>query len=216
MVTLRVRHTSTGMVMRRTVLPAVLVALSLSACGFSDADGDSDGSGSAGPTGSPATASAPAPATEVTLNERGNIPAQLGEVIPVRAATAPDQPPLLTLSVEEIDVDPVCDDDSEVPPENGHYIALRLVATASDQFDPRVTTAVADYDFSVIGADGATYDPVTEEGRDCFGPPRLVQNMRIGPGYEYEGWMVLDVPVTSGALVYAPGDDGPNRWEWQF
>ncbi len=214
MVTLRVRHTSTGMVMRRTVLPAVLVALSLSACGFSDADGDSGGSGPTGSTGGPATASAPA--TDVTLNARGNIPTQLGEAIPVRAATAPDQAPLLTLSVEEVDVDPVCDDDSEVPPDNGHYVALRLVATASGQFDPRVTTTIADYDFSVIGADGATYDPVTPAGRDCFGPPRLVQNMRIGAGNEYEGWMVLDVPVTSGALVYAPGDDGPNRWEWEF
>ena len=215
MVTLRVRHTSTGMVMRRTVLPAVVLALSLSACGgFSDADGDAGASGLPGSTGSPATASAPA--TDVPLNARGNIPAQVGEEIPVRAAAAPEEPPVLTLRLAEVDVDPVCDDDSDVLPQNGHYIALRLVATASAQFDPRVPTVIADYDFSVIGADGATYDPVTSEGRACFGPPRLVQNMRIGPGYEYEGWMVLDVPVPSGALVYAPGDDGPNRWEWQF
>ncbi len=69
------------------------------------------------------------------------------------------------------------------------------MATASEQFDPKVTTPIADYDFSVIGADGATFDPVTPAGRACYGPPRLIQNMRIGPGYEYEGWMVLDVPV---------------------
>lgn len=201
--------------MRRSVLPAALMALSLSACGFSDAtDGDGGGSGSAGSTRSPAATSAPA--TEVALNARGNIPAQIGEPITVRPSTVPDAAPLLTLAVEEVDVDPVCDDDSDVPPDHGHYVALRMVATASDRFDPRVITAIADYDFSVIGADGATYDPVTPAGRDCFGPPRLVQNMRIGPGYEYEGWMVLDVPVTSGALVYAPGGQGPDRWEWEF
>lgn len=199
--------------MRRSVLPALLLALTLSACGFSDADGDADGS-AAPSTSSPATETAPA--TEVTLNERGNIPVAFGEQITVRPAAAAGEPPVLTLNVEEVVVDPPCDDDSEVEPTNGHYVAFRMVATASDEFDPKVTTPIADYDFSVLGADGATFDPVTPEGRACFAPPRLIQNMRIGPGYEYEGWMVLDVPVATGSLVYAPGGDGPNQWEWQF
>ena len=107
------------------------------------------------------------------------------------------------------------DDESEVEPENGHYIALRMVATASEEFDPRVTTPIADYDFRVLGDDGAEFDPATPAGWACYGAPRLIQNMRIGPGYEYDGWMVLDVPVTSGSLVYAPGDE-PYGWEWQF
>ena len=200
------------MVMRRSVLPALLLALTLSACGFSDADGDADGS-AAPSTSSPATESAPA--TEVSLNERGNVPAEIGEVITVRPALDPDEPPMLTLSIEEVIVDPVCDDESEVEPENGHYIALRMVATASEEFDPRVTTPIADYDFRVLGDDGAEFDPATPAGRACYGAPRLIQNMRIGPGYEYDGWMVLDVPVTSGSLVYAPGDE-PYGWEWQF
>ena len=29
-----------------------------------------------------------------------------------------------------------------------------MVATASEEFDPKVTTPIADYDFSVLGADG--------------------------------------------------------------
>lgn len=199
--------------MRRSVLPALLLAVTLTACGFGDADGgDTDGSGPA--STSPSTEAAPEP--EVPLNERGNIPVAFGEEVTIRPSPDPEQPPLLTLSVEEVIVDPVCDDDSEVEPDNGHYIAFRLKATASDQFDPRVTTPIANYDFSVIGADGATFDPVTPAGRACYGPPRLIQNMRIGPGNEYVGWMVLDVPVTSGALVYAPGGDGPEQWEWDF
>ena len=200
------------MVMRRSVLPALLLALTLSACGFSDVDGDADGS-AAPSTSSPAPDSAPAP--EVAANERGNIPVQVGDEIVVRPAAGPDEPPVLTLAVEEIVVDAVCDD-PEAPPDNGHFIALRMVATASDAFDPRATTVIADYDMSVLGADGESFDPVTPAGRACLGEPPLIQNMRIGPGYEYEGWMVLDVPVTSGSLVYAPGGDGPQRWEWQF
>lgn len=200
--------------MRRSVLPALVLALTLSACGFSDADGD--GEGSAAPSTSSTAPEESAPATEVALNERGNIPVEFGEEITVRPAPGPDDPPLLTLTIEEVIVDPVCDDDSEVEPDNGHYVAFRMVATASEEFDPKVTTPIADYDFSVLGPDDETFDPVTPAGRACYGPPRLIQNMRIGPGYDYEGWMVLDVPVTSGALVYAPGGDGPNQWEWQF
>lgn len=199
--------------MRRSVLPALLLALTLTACGFGDADGETDGSA---PTSSSSAAETDPGEEAPVLNERGNIPVAFGEEVTVRPSADPDQPPMLTLSVEDVIVDPVCDDDSDVEPENGHYIAFLLKATASDQFDPRVTTAIANYDFSVIGADGATFDPVTPAGRACYGPPRLIQNMRIGPSNEYEGWMVLDVPVTSGALVYSPGGDGPDQWEWDF
>jgi len=202
------------MVMRRSVLPALSLALLLSACGFSDAaDGDADGTGTAAPSTS---SSEPAAGTEAELNERGNIAVEFGEEAAIRTSSDPEAPPLLTLTIEEPLVDPPCDDESEVLPENGHYLAFRMRAVASADFDPRVTTPIADYDFSVLGSDGATFDPVSPAGRACFGPPRLIQNIRIGPGFEYEGWMVLDVPVTSGALVYAPGGEGPDQWEWQF
>ena len=201
------------MVMRRSVLPALSLALVLSACGFSDAaDGDADASS----TAAPSTSSEAAPGTEAELNERGNIAVGFGEEVPIRASSDPEGPPMLTLSIEELIVNPACDDESEVLPENGHYVALRMRAVASPEFDPRVATPIADYDFSVLGADGAIFDPVTPAGRACFGPPRLIQNMRVGPGFEYEGWMVLDVPVESGALIYAPGGEGPTQWEWQF
>ncbi|WP_143030345.1 hypothetical protein [Blastococcus aurantiacus] len=199
--------------MRRSVLPALSLALVLSACGFSDAaDGDADASS----TAAPSTSSEAAPGTEVELNERGNIAVEFGEEAAIRASSDPEAPPMLTLTIEELLVDPPCDDESEVPPENGHYLAFRMRAVASDDFDPRVASPIADYDFSVLGSDGTSFDPVSPAGRACFGPPRLIQNMRVGPGYEYEGWMVLDAPVESGALVYAPGGEGPNQWEWQF
>jgi hypothetical protein len=213
MVTLRVIHTSTGMVMRRSVLPALLLTLALSACGFSDADGDAEGSDpTASSSSSPATGSTGA--TEVARNERGNIPARIGEEVAIRPSSDADEPPAVTLSIEEIVVDVVCDDDYEEPPENGHYIALRIQASATEGYDPRVTTPVSDYDFSVIGDDGETYDPVTESAQACIAAPRLIQNMRLAPGVDYEGWIVLDAPVTTGALVYEP--EGATGWEWAF
>ena len=196
--------------MRRSVLPAVLLTLALTACGFSD--GDADGSGPTASSSSPATEDAGA--REVARNERGNIPARIGEDVTIRPSPVADEPPAVTLSIEEIVVDVVCDDDYEEPPENGHYIAVRMRAMATAQYDPRVPSPISDYDFSVIGDDGDTFDPVSEAGQACIAQPRLIQNMRIAPGYDYEGWMVLDVPVTSGALVYAP--EGSDGWEWEF
>jgi hypothetical protein len=203
------------MVMRRSVLPALSLALALTACGFSDAsDGDAGESSSSAPSTSSAAASGTG-GPEVARNERGNIPVQVGEEAAIRASNEADGAPMLTLEVEEIAIDPVCDDDSEVPPENGHYVALLLRASATPEFDPRVVTSINDFDFHIIGSDGSTYEVATDAGRACFGPPRLLQNMRIGPGADYEGWMVLDAPVDSGALVYAPGGE-TNGWEWQF
>ncbi|MGY2127586.1 hypothetical protein [Blastococcus sp. SYSU DS0617] len=202
--------------MRRSVLPALALALTLTACGFSDAaDGDDAGPE---PTGSSARSTAAGSGTEETepeLNERGNVPLRFDEEAAVRPSSDPDEPPMLTLGMVRLVVDPVCDDDSEVPPANGHYVAFRMRAEASEEFDPRVVTTIADYDFSVVGPDGTTYDPVSSEARACFGAPRQIQNMRIGPDQAYEGWMVFDVPVTSGSLVYAPRD-GPHGWEWPF
>jgi hypothetical protein len=198
--------------MRRSALPALSLVLALSACGFSDAaDGDTDGTG---PTGTSTSSPAPAPGPEADLNERGNLPVRIGEEVDIRPSTDPDATPTLTLTLEEVVVDAICDDESEEPPENGHYIAFRMRASASADFDPRLVTPISDYDFTVLGPDGEALDPVSEAGQSCFGPPRLIQNMRIGPAYDYEGWMVLDVPVTTGALVYAP--EGANGWEWAF
>ncbi|MDT0276833.1 hypothetical protein [Blastococcus goldschmidtiae] len=202
--------------MRRSVLPAFALALTLTACGFSGAaDGDAAGPEPAGPSASDAPAEPGTEEREAELNERGNVLMGIGEEAPIRPSLDPDEPPVLTLSVEEVIVDPVCEEDFEEPPENGHYVAFRLSAESTPTFDPRVITTIADYDFRVIGPDGSTYDPVTPEARGCFGPPLQIRNMRIGADHEYRGWMVVDVPVTSGSLVYAPGD-GPNGWEWQF
>jgi hypothetical protein len=37
----------------------------------------------------------------------------------------------------------------------------------------------------------------------------------LGPGQQYAGSVVLDSPVVSGVLIFAPGG-APTGWEWQF
>lgn len=202
------------MVMRRSVLPALALALALTGCGFSDASG-----GNADPGATPSAASstaAPSSAdAEPARNERGNIPMQVGDAVPVVRSAAPGAPPLLTLTVDKIVVDAPCQEDFQDPPENGHFVALLMRATAAADFDPKTPASFTDTDFHVIGPDGNTVPSVSDTAGDCIEFERLIHNMRIGPDQEYVGWMVLDTPVTSGALVYAPGG-ATTGWEWQF
>lgn len=204
--------------MRRSVLPALSLALALSGCGFSDSsDEDANGTGATPPsTSSPATGSGTA--AEVALNERGNVPLEIGEEAGIRPSATQDGPPALSLALDEVVVDSPCADaeDSDFTPANGHFVALRLRVTTTTEYDARVLTSFNDYDFQVVGPDGRDVGSTfSDDARGCFDPTRMLHHMRIGPGQEYVGWMVLDLPVTSGAVVYAPAG-ASNGWEWQF
>jgi hypothetical protein len=199
--------------MRRSVLPALALVLVLSGCGFRDrADPDA---AEAGRVPATASSSAAGSTTEAARNDRGNIPMQLGEPLAVVSSAAPGAPPPVTLSIDEIDVDPPCQEDFEEPPENGHFVGLLLRATALPAYDPKAFVSFTDYDFRVIGPDGNVTPSVSDIAGDCMDAKFLIHNMRIGPGQEYIGWIVLDVPVTTGLLVYAP-HGASTGWEWRF
>lgn len=200
--------------MRRSVLPALVLALGLTACG-SSGDASDDGVGAAGST-PPASSSAAGPGSEdAPLNERGNIPKQLGETVGLYPAPGTGAPPTVTFSVEEIVVDPVCDSDVDLPPVNGHYVTIFMRVEATPEYDPKRLLSFREEDFSVIGPDGATLTSEDSDASTCKGAPDQITNVRIGPGQPYTGWLTFDVPVTAGALVYAPGGEA-NAWEWAF
>ncbi|WP_155858745.1 hypothetical protein [Candidatus Blastococcus massiliensis] len=202
--------------MRRSVLPAMALALgvAVSGCG-----GGSDRD-AAVPTPTPlagSTAGQEPPATDTPaepVNERGNVVRQLGEAVVVHPADDPAAQPDLAFTVLEITVDPECDRTDD-PPVNGHFVAIRMEVAASPDHDPRVLTSFTEEDFSILGPDGAVVEVEDSNGDLCMEPEVTVSNMRFPPGIEYSGWIVLDVPVTAGALVYAAGGPQPDS-EWQF
>lgn len=208
--------------MRRSVLPALAlaVAVNLAATGCGAGDSDSD---AAVPTPSPPPSSSAVAATgeaaplltdlEGQRNERGNVPRQLGEPAGVRASGVPGAPPVLAFTVEEIVVDPVCENEDK--PVNGRFVALDMEIVTTPDLDPRVPTSFTEEQFRFIGPDGAPFEPEDSNAAKCLDPKVYVPNMRFPPGVEYRGWLVLDVPAGSGSVVYTP-DGATGGWEWQF
>lgn len=208
--------------MRRSVLPALALAvavnLATTACGAGDSDSEVGAPTPTPPASSTAVAVSGEAApllgdVEAQRNERGNVPWQFGEPAGVRAAGVPGAPPVLTITVEQIVVDPECD--SEEEPVHGRFVALDLTIATTPELDPRVPTSFTGEQFQVIGPDGVPFSSEESNASNCFEPEVYVPNMRFPPGVEYWGRLVLDVPFGSGAVVYTP-DGATGGWEWQF
>lgn len=191
---------------------ALAVALAVSGCGGGD-DEDAAAPIPTPPADAPATSEAPPETPELPRNERGNVVRQLGEEIVLVPAADPAAPPPVTFTVQEIAVDPACD--TEDPPVSGHYVVLRMSVSASPDYDPRVVAGLSEDDFTVLGPDGAAVEIDDSNKFACKKPEETVSNMRFPPGAIYTGWIVLDVPVSSGTLVYEVGGSAAGS-EWQF
>jgi len=150
------------------------------------------------------------------LNDRGNMPKYIGEEAHVLASTAADAAWVLTFNIDEIRVDPACDSGFPEPPANGHYIAISVRVATTPDYDPDTQyLGFTENDFRVIQPDGITVSDVTGKARSCLDPSHSIASAQIGPGQQYAGTVVIDAPVSTGALVYAPGG-APAGWEWDF
>jgi hypothetical protein len=201
--------------MRRSVLPALALAvgLAVSGCGGGD-DEDAAAPTPTPPAGSTATGEPSAEAPELPVNERGNVVRQVGETVVLHGAEDPAAQPDVAFTVTEIVVDPPCErtDDLSL---NGHFVGIHMTVTASPDYDPRVVTSLKVEHFGILGPDGAPIQVEDSNGDLCMEPEVTISNMRVPPGVEYTGWLVLDVPVTTGTLVYAARGTAPGS-EWQF
>ncbi|TKJ35171.1 hypothetical protein [Blastococcus sp. CCUG 61487] len=204
--------------MRRSLLPALAaIAVTVAACGSGE---DAD---AAAPTPTPPAEGTPAASTgeaapllsdlEAQRNERGNVPRQLGELAGVRPGGAPGAAPQAAIRVEQIVVDPECE--SEEVPVNGRFVALEMSVLTTPDLDPRVPMSFTEERFSVLAPDGTSITTEDSNASDCLDPEVFVPNMRFPAGVEYRGWLVLDVPVGSGTVVYSP-PGATGGWEWQF
>lgn len=106
-----------------------------------------------------------------------------------------------------------------LPPENGYFVVVDLTASvrgdvglvldgASEMFMPLTADA-----FEIVSDDGLVHvETQTDAAWACFDDSDLSPPF-VGAGETASGLVVLDSPVPSGTLVYAPGGRG---WEWRF
>jgi len=207
--------------MLRRATPAVLAvtALTLSACG-GDAEADGGGPAALPSTSSPAATESSSPASRtndagVALNDRGNIPKEMGQEAGIGHPTDPDAPWPLTFTIDSVTVDQPCNTGFEDPPTNGHYIGIALRAATTADLPPDWYVMFDSYSFKVIGPDGLTISDVSGTAYSCLDSRSSFTSDPLAPGQQYAGIVVIDSPVTTGSLIYSADGDGTG-WEWQF
>lgn len=203
---------------RPGILPAVALVLAVSACSGADAADEGGTVVTVSPSaGSVPRTTPPAPAldAEAALNERGNIVKEVGEPAGIRRSADPGSPAILTFTVEDLVINPECDSGFEQAPLTGNFLGIFMRVETTPDYDPKQLRTFSEYDFAILGPDGTPIPPVLDNAMVCFGADDDMSAHRMGPGEQYAGWVVLDMPVREGTLIYRPAGE-PNGWEWEF
>jgi hypothetical protein len=201
---------------------AVAGSLLLVACG--SVDPPDEASGPTLPPTSSAEATEPTETTEPTptgpaRSPRGNIIKALGEEGGL-TDQKPGQEPVTILTFAVDSIAPVeCTEPYAQPPENGHMVAVTMrfstapeLATASNPY-----FSVSPVEFSFIGPDNITVTNLaTIATFGCLPQGEVLTSDQMMPGSQYVGKIVLDLPATTGTLVYRPSMLFEGGWEWSF
>lgn len=190
------------------------LGLSLSACG-----GKETGAAPTPPAVESigATPAASAPATEgPKKSPRGNIIKALAE--PGWTTNAAGKQTAI-FTINSITVDPPCTGPYPQPAEKGHFVIL----DASIETKPELSeSSYAQFDLSphgwqFVGANGTTYNGSLTSGASygCLAESEVLPINGVGPAEKVTGKIVLDVPETTGTLVFKP-TGGAGGWEWAF
>ena len=149
---------------------------------------------------------------------RGNIVKALGEEGGFTSRTDPGKQ-LLSFAVDSITLDPSCSADYTQPSENGHFVALAMrLSTSPDMAEePDLSYfTVNPNDFSFVGPDGLTVSNLaTMAAYSCVDQGQMLTSNALAPGSQYAGTVLLDLPASSGSVIYHPMGN-PTGWEWSF
>jgi hypothetical protein len=206
----------------RTLTGMAAIAV-LSAYGGTQANG---GAGADDPPASPEAGRTPAELTpedaeeqaEVELPPRGNVVVEVGEEVPIAAegdtATA-------TMTIDAVEVDAPCDPayGTVETPENGHFVRLDIRAATAPVTGPPTGVSdptISDSSFSFIGPDGVTFNGSlgTYAAFACLPDERQLPS-QLGPGQQFAGSVLLDVPAPTGTLIMSD-HFGSSGWVWAF
>lgn len=205
--------------MKRTVLLATALAgvLLLAACSGNGGSAESSASSELTlPSKTTAEATTAAAPSTPNKNARGNLVKAFGEQGGFGHPETGDD--MVSWAVDEVVVDLPCTAPYyNYQPENGHIVGLRFrVSTGADLTPLGSFFTISDQDFAFIGPDGITHTNVYSiSAYACLPPTEQFTSDPLGPGQQYVGTIVLDVPGTTGTIVYKPAM-AEGGWEWNF
>lgn len=175
----------------KQVLFIIAAGLLLGGCG--------SGSTAPPPQTTPTTAG-PVPSTP---SATGPIPVTLGTPFTVVDS---NQVPQGQVTFTAATVDPKCQTGyGDVRPPRGHYLALSSIVSTSGNQTPYGLRPPDSTDFKVTGADGFTQSADSSSG--CIPFAQTYTTTTLMPNSKYKGTTLLDVPDTSGTLIWSPPND---------
>lgn len=207
---------------KKTLAVVALSVLALTACG---GEAESSAEETTTPT-TPAPVVAPSvtpverettPQPEPTeefsdVNERGNFVSEIGNVGSLKNGAGE-----MALSFTVDDIQPsVCTGERQEAPENGHFYTVSMTVEATAILgDSTVPTNPAAFNF--ISEDGTTFNGNlgTQSAYSCL-PDQETLPGQVGPGEKVVGNLVVDVPATTGTLVYNPTYGATESYEFNF
>ncbi len=155
------------------------------------------------------------PYGDSVTSSRGNLVKEIGQLAGI---TGQGGDPVVDFAVTDILVNFECTAEWAEAPANGHYVGLKFEVTTTPELTDEVMPEfwMSSHDFSVWDTDGKRVNDAVGNAYSCLSDADAVPDS-IGPDESVDGWIVLDVPHTSGAIGYSwVGLDGRGGWEWSY
>jgi hypothetical protein len=165
-----------------------------------------------------ATPAAAAPAPEgPKKSPRGNIIKAIGE--PAGQSDQITKKQTVNFTVNAITVDAPCTGAYPSPAENGHFVVLDVVAETLPELGessyPKWDINPSSFQF--VGASGTTFNGNlgTMGSYSCLADAEEFPMAGMGPAEKVSAKVVVDVPETTGTLVFK-SLGSMSGWEWAF
>jgi hypothetical protein len=153
-----------------------------------------------------------------SVNERGNIEVAVGEEIPL-----PDGGTFVIDALESVPLPcPTDNEFQESVPQNAQFIRLNIrAATAPASAGTAQQASISSFNFRMIQSNGVTFntDMGTFPAFSCLPQEEQFPSGGLGPGQQFVGSIVLDVPDPQGTLVFSPSGGwvpGETGYEFQL
>lgn len=195
---------------------ALGTALALSACG-----GTPTGTATS-PNVEPLAAETKAAAPEVKKSTRGNFIKELAQPAGI---TDKDGKALVNFTINSVTVDAPCTGPYPQPAENGHFTVLDVTIETMPELGTATgspgTFDINAHMFKFVGASGTTFNGSLAGGSTygCLPDEQTIgtNGAGIGPSEKVTGKVVLDLPETTGTLIFKSYlTSGNGGWEYKF
>lgn len=208
--------------MRTVTAPILAIAALTILAGCSSAPSTADTShlpdtapvATATPTPSATDTDAGADFGERVINDRGNLVKEIGQL--AGTGLSEDQDVLTSqFAVTDIVVDVACTAEFADTPTNGHFIGIHLNVETTPELaqDEIGTLSFSQWGWQAFDAEGKRVNDPLGNAMWCMDAGEQLPS-DIGPAQSVSGWIVLDLPTTTGSVALTMG--AANGWEWSY